>query len=216
MGAALLGRPSKSTGIMSYGFSFRLHAPSRATYAHEGAKRPARLRPVVAARAPVRASTATRWFAFHTLREVESSRCSSDRTVWRIGCVRQLRIASMSLPRKGLVAALPEFLLAAVSRFMPLVAALDSSKLSRPTVPIKCRLITAPRAAHRHKVVFAAAVHDCVYLLSLPQLKKNQPPFSAVVAKEPHPFHIQDWPPTDEQYAAAKAELEAGMQQWLN
>ena len=23
-------------------------------------------------------------------------------------------------------------------------------------------------------------------------------------------------PPTDEQYAAAKAELEAGMQQWLN
>ena len=41
----------------------------------------------------------------------------------------------MSLPRKGLVAALPEFLLAAASRFMPLVAALDSSKLSRPTVP---------------------------------------------------------------------------------
>ena len=41
----------------------------------------------------------------------------------------------MLLPRKGLVAALPEFLLAAVSRFMPLVAALDSSKLSRPTVP---------------------------------------------------------------------------------
>ena len=78
----------------------RCCAPSRATYAHEGAKRPARLRPVVAPRAPVRASTATRWFAFHTLREVESSRCSSDRTVWRIGCVRQLRIASMSLPPK--------------------------------------------------------------------------------------------------------------------
>ena len=65
----------------------------------------------------------------------------------------------MSLPRKGLVAALPEFLLAAVSRSMPLVAALDSSKLSRPTVPISAGSLPAPRAAHRHKVVFAAAVH---------------------------------------------------------
>ena len=187
LGAALLGRPSKSTGIMSYGFSFRLHAPSRATYAHEGAKRPARLRPVVAARAPVRASTATRWFAFHTLREVESSRCSSDRTVWRIGCVRQLRIASMSLPRKGLVAALPEFLLAAVSRFMPLVAALDSSKLSRPTVPISAGSLP-PRA---RRIVIRSSSPPPSMTASIyfhcRNLRRNQPPFSAVVAKEPHP-----------------------------
>ena len=50
---------------------------------------------------------------------------------------------------KRVVAALPEFLLAAVSRFMPLVAALDSSKLSSYGADLRCRLVPAhyqPRA----------------------------------------------------------------------
>ena len=116
-----------------------------------------------------------------------------DRAVFPTAqCARRMCPATgttpISLSRNALRPTKPGFMLAAGSRLTPLVPALDSPKLSTPTVLVRCRIsYPAPRGSHRHGVLFAATVHECMYLPSLTSLRTIPSPFSVVVAKEPHP-----------------------------
>ena len=133
-GAALLGRPSKSCEVRSYGISSTRDAPSRTTYAHAARVSPCSLGTVVAARATGKEQRPLPCRS-HSRRRAKQI----DRAVFRLHnvhaeCVQQLALLLYNYTQNELRPTKPGFVLAAGSRLTPLVPALDSPKLSTPTV----------------------------------------------------------------------------------